>query len=217
MQSRENGSNFHKKYFLLVFFLFAVHIVLSAQETKRGPEYRKIGLAYASFGENDVIRFEELVGAAGISGISFYTIGISFVHPINKWLESETGIEYSSHDILIHPNVPPDMDQTPKEESFSLINIPISFRANFLRFFFVNAGAIVDIDASTTHVIDNQAGIGALLGVALKYDFGFGATVFLNPYTKVHSLLPFSKGKHHQRVYESGFRIGISYKFSKES
>jgi hypothetical protein len=216
MQFREIGKNSHKKFFLLVFFLFSVHIVLSAQESKRGPEYRRIGLTYASFGENDVIRFDDLVGAAEISGVSFYTIGVSFVHPINKWLESETGIEYSSHDILIHPNVPPDMDQTPQEESFSLINIPISFRANFLRFFFVNAGAIVDIDASTTHVIDNQAGIGALLGVAVKYDAPFGLSIFMNPYARYHSLIPFSQGSHHQRVYDSGIRVGMSYTFNRK-
>ena len=70
---------------------------------------------------------------------------------------------------------------------------------------------IVDMDGSLNSPISNQTGIGALLGFAIKYDFDSGISAFVNPYTKIHSLVPFQAGQHHQRIWENGIRIGLTY------
>ncbi|MFA7492460.1 MAG: hypothetical protein WCZ43_02965, partial [Proteiniphilum sp.] len=59
---------------------------------------------------------------------------------------------------------------------------------------------------------DSQTGIGAMIGVGVKYDLkNVPVGFFANPYFKMHSLLPFSMEKYHQRTDESGFRFGVVY------
>jgi len=160
----------------------------------------KSGLHF-SFGENNVVRFTSLEGDAGYDSDYFYTFGITYVHPLNHWLEGEAGLEYARHGIVIQPNVPPDMDNTPL--------------ANFFNYFFVNGGLFVGIDGLNNTAIDSQTGIGVMLGVSIKYDFDFGVSAFINPYAKMHSLIPFTAEKYHQRIMENGIRIGITYALGK--
>jgi len=183
-----------------------------AQENAAG----KTGISFSSFGNNKVFRFSELDGAASYSGDHFFTVGGIYLHPVNGWLEAETGLEYSKHNIIIKPNLPPGFDDTPQKAHFSLLNIPLTLRANFLKYFFINGGLFADIDISTSSAIDNQTGIGALLGISVKYDFKNGISVFGNPYTKLHSLIPFSDTKYHQGILETGIRIGITCDLRKK-
>ena len=46
----------------------------------------------------------------------------------------------------------------------------------------------------------------------IKYDFRFGGSLFFNPYGKIHSLVPFGGWKHHDRILESGWKFGFTYK-----
>ncbi len=200
-----------KIIFIIVFFLLTNQIILKAQEKTTKLIDGKVGITFSSFGDNDVFRFNELDGAASYDGDNFFTLGVSYVYGLNKWLEIETGLEYAKHNIIINPNLPPDMDNSPRNADFSLINVPVTLRASFLKYFFIHGGSILDIDASTNSSIDNQTGFGAIFGLAIKYDFDFGISTFINPYTKVHSLIPFADIDYHQRIWENGFRIGITY------
>lgn len=195
---------------ILASLLICLHF-LSAQENNIKFKNGKIGITFSSFGKNDVFRFQELVGAASYNSDYFYTIGVNYISTLNKWLEAETGIEYARHYIIIEPNLPPFENNSPRKENFGLVNIPITLRANFLKYFFVNGGLIVGIDGSLNSSVDNQSGIGTLLGVGIKYDFNSGISFFANPYTKIHSLLSFTDFQDHQRIWENGIRIGLTY------
>ena len=203
--------NIKRTILITLSILFLNQSFLIAQENWTKLNANKIGITFSSFGTNDVFRVDELTGAASYDGDYFFTIGITYLRPINKWLETETGIEFSKQDIIIKPNLPPGMDNSPRKEDFSLINIPVTLRANFLKYFFINGGIMIDIDASTNSSINNQTGIGALSGISAKYDFNSGISIFVNPYTKIHSLIPFSDTKYHQRVWENGIRLGVTY------
>jgi hypothetical protein len=200
---------------LLSFILVNQSFFLNAQENVPKIKNGKIGITFSSFGENYVFRFEELTGAASYDSDYFNTLGINYVYTLNKWLEAETGIEYSRHNIIINPNLPPYSNNSSQKARFSLINIPVTLRANFLKYFFVNGGLIVDLDTSINSPIDNQTGIGTLLGVSIKYDFDIGISAFVNPYTKIHSLIPFGDREYHQRIWENGVRIGLAYDLGK--
>jgi len=201
-----------KNIFFIVSSLLLINLhFLSAQDNSSHTKKGKIGITFSSFGENNVVRFVELTGDAAYDRDYFYTLGMIYIYPFNKWLEGETGIEYSKHHIVIRPNVPPDMDNSPRKENFSLINVPVTLRVNFLKYLIVNAGLFFDFSRMSDTPIDNQTGLGTLLGLSLKYDFNTGISAFVNPYTKLHSLIPFNPGQYHQRVWENGIRIGLSY------
>ena len=199
-----------------IFFLTLIFLTASVTYAEKNWPASKIGITFSSFGENDVVRFHELEGAAGYLPDQFFVFGINYQQPLNKLLDFETGIEYAYHKIIVSPNLPPDVNSADYGSSFSLMSIPLSVRLNFLKFCFVHAGLLLDIDADQSSPIDNQTGIGSNLGIGLNYDFNFGLSLFVNPYFKIHALLPFSMDNYPQRVIESGIRLGILYQLKKE-
>lgn len=203
--------------FIVLSILLINQSFLTAQENEVKPGSHKIGVTFSSFGKNDVFRSSELDGAASYNSDYFFTIGINYIYQLTNWLETESGIEFSKHRIKIEPVFSPGMDNSRQKADFSLINIPATLRANFLKYFFVNGGLFLDIDASANSQIDSQTGIGTLLGLAIKYDFNNGFSAFVNPYTKIHSLLPFADTQYHQRIWENGIRFGITYSLKKRS
>ena len=165
-------------------------------------------------GTNDVFRFSLVDGDESDSGNGFYMLGITFQIPMSSRLDFETGLEYSKHTILITPESFPGMDRIPYKSKLNLVSIPVTLKLNFLKYLFVNGGCLLDLDASTSSSVDNQTGLGAILGFGIKYDFKFGGIIFANPYLECHSLVPFSPERYQQRLYESSIRIGFVYNFS---
>lgn len=172
---------------------------------------KKIGITYSSFGVNEVFRTSGLDGDGSYDSKSFCTIGVNYIHPLSNWLEMETGVEYARHTISITSSPNPNVDKTSRNASFSLVNIPLTVKANFLKLFFVNGGVFLDIDVSKNSAIDSQTGLGTMLGIGMQYEFGNGVNVFVNPYTKVHALVPFVHESYHQRLLETGVRFGVMF------
>jgi len=194
-------------------FIFIASFSSYAQKNEDEPRKGQIGITFSSFGENDVVRSKDLLGSASYNGDKFFTFGINYLYKLNNTFDIETGIEYSNHKIIVKSMVLPDMNTYSPHYSanLSLVNIPITLRVNFLKYFFVNGGILFEMDAGTSSPIDGQTGIGSVLGLGIKYDFKSGFSVFANPYIKAHSLVPFTSGDNHQRVMESGFRFGLMY------
>lgn len=202
-----------KSAFFILCFIFVASLFTYAQKNEEKPRKGQIGITFSSFGDNDVVRSKDLLGSASYIGDNFFTFGINYLCKLNNTFDIETGIEYSNHKIIIRPMMFHNMDYSPNySANFSLINIPVTLRVNFLKYCFLNGGILFDMDASTSSPIDGQTGIGSMLGLGIKYDFKSGLSVFVNPYYKMHSLVPFSSTDNHQRLMESGFRFGLMYK-----
>ncbi len=201
-----------KKMFLpvLILVLFAGQLV--AQTKHQIERKHKIGLSFSSFGTNNMFYFQSLDGAASYNSDNFYVFGVNYIYSFNKTLSIETGIEYAEHRIIIEPNLPPNYDVQPYGASFSLLEIPFYVRADFLKYFFVNTGTFITWHIQPDDSVDSQSGIGTMLGIALKYDFKRGVSLFVNPYIKAHSLIAFQKSNHQLHLMETGFRFGISYR-----
>ena len=199
-----------KSFIILALFLFTYHFA-NAQKSTRN---QRIGITFSSFGENDPIYFDDLEGAASYNSKNFYTFGINYIHPINSWLAIEAGVEYAKHTVTLFPNLPPDMDRQPYDKYFSLINIPITVRANFLNYFFANGGLLLGFDADTSSPI--ASGLGAIIGIGAQYQFNNGIGLFVNPYAKTHALLTFSSEKYPLRMLEWGVRVGVTYSFKSK-
>jgi hypothetical protein len=198
---------------------FGLFVILScslfAQE-KPGTK-RSIGVTFSGIGSNDVINSSgsTFEGGPSYSGKSFYTFGLSYVQPLCSWIDFESGIEYSSYTITVKPMSMPDIHYSPYNRNISLINIPITARINFLKYFFINGGLMLDIETGASSPIDNQTGIGTLMGIGAKYNLKNGLGAFVNGYAKFHSLIPLSaeSDDYRWRLIEAGVRMGITYSF----
>ncbi len=198
----------------LIILLICVLIFPSVSCAQRSnPAGRdQVGVTISTLGSNDVVSFVKMMGGASYYGDGFLTVGISYLHPITKILDLESGLEYSSQKIKIRREFMPGMSLTDRYGSFSLISLPIGLRLNFLRYFFLSGSFFLASDASTSMPIDSQTGIGANFGLGFKYSFRGRMSVFVNPYQKMHSIVYFSTpGSSHQHLWESGFRFGFLY------
>jgi hypothetical protein len=192
---------------LIIVCLLTVQTSLNAQNKSSN----KAGITFSSLGVDDIF------GKSGndkyiCEGKNFYTVGLTYIRGLNKWLEIETGVEYSSHNIKISTNTLTDMYMRTPNTKLMLLDIPATLRANFLKYFFVNGGVLIDIDVSDNMYIGNQTGIGGIVGLGVNYDFDCGLSVFLNPYIKAHSWIDVGE---RQKILEKGFRLGIVYDLRK--
>ncbi len=169
----------------------------------------KIGLTFSTLGSSTVSS-GNLLSDYGYNGDHFYTMGLSYSHPLGNRFEIETGVEYSKQTIRVDI-VNPRLNNPSYKSDFSLVEIPATLRFNFLNYFFANGGFLVDISASKSSQMGNQSGIGEMFGVGAKYNISRGISIFANPYMKFHSNISFSSRENHRSLTESGFRFGVAY------
>jgi hypothetical protein len=189
---------------LLVFVCFAT--VVSAQKGQ-------LGITFSALSDNGVARFRSMEDDSSTDAGKSFTYGISYLKPLNKWLDIETGLEYLSCPVETKSIVGTINGVTTLTRSgtLSMLSMPVAVRANFLKYFFVNAGLLLDIDVSSNSIINSQTGLGSLLGLGMKDDFKNGISVFVNPYSKIH-LFPLTFERDQQHFMESAVRFGITYK-----
>jgi hypothetical protein len=173
----------------------------------------KIGVTVSSLGVNDLFGQPDSKNFKH-EGKNFYTLGFTYIRGFNKWLDIETGMEYSRHNINIIPNTMPGSIiymRTQKTE-LNLLNIPVTMKVNFLKYFFINGGIVIDLDISNNIYLENQTGFGGIAGFGANYNFNSGLSIFLNPYIKAHSWIYIGT---RQKILEKGFRLGIAYNLRK--
>jgi hypothetical protein len=139
-----------------------------------------------------------------------FTIGLTYIKPLNNWLDMETGLEFFKCEASSSSTIP-NISYTSHQGFASIVNIPIGVRANFWKYCFANGGLFFDVDVSSSSPIQSQFGIGSMLGVGVKYNFATGISIFANPYIKVHGLIPVSFSAYNQSILESAIRFGITY------
>ena len=173
-----------------------------------------MGFYFASFGNNPALPFLPLTGSASYGGAGFYTLGASYARALSRRFDLETGLAFSRHKIRVQPNLPPDMDDTPYETSLHLFTLPVMIKMNLGRFFFANGGVLLDVDTGLSDPVDNQSGMGVMLGVGLGYVFHSGLSLYFNPYLKAHSLLPFVPDGYQHHLMETGIQLGMAYRLA---
>jgi len=196
-----------KKLYVLLFIF-----VLFASEMK--AQKAEVGITFSALSDNSIARFgDNYISDSGTDAGKSYTFGITYLKPLNKWLNVETGIEFLQSKASIHSIVSTTSGVTTvfRYGTLSLLNVPLGVRANFWKYCFVNGGVFLDIDVSSNSPVQTQTGLGSLLGFGLKYDFKTGISLFVNPYMKIHSF-PLSFQTDQEHLLESAVRFGVSYK-----
>jgi hypothetical protein len=193
---------------LIIVCLLILQTPLNAQK-EVGKLNNKVGITFSSLGVSNILGQSSSDDYRNTVK-NFYTLGATYIRGLTKWLDVETGVEYSSHSVNTTMNILPNNEvymRTP-ETKLNLFNVPATLRANFLKYFFVNGGVIIDIDVSNSIYFENQTGIGGIAGVGANYNFNSGLSLFFNPYIKAHSWIDVGT---RQKILEKGFRIGITY------
>jgi hypothetical protein len=208
---KTNISGFTATVILTTALLLCAPSLLMAQKKPLIPQSPAIGVGVTVLGSNDMAYFVGLDGAASYTGDKFINAGFYYLHPLNKFLKIETGLEYARHHLYILPNLPPGIDDSPRPATLSLLNVPVIIRAEFLKYLFMNAGINLSIDASQEMDLQDQTGFGIIIGPGIKYEFVNGAGVFLNPYARIHNLVSFSMPTYKTHLMESGFRVGLTW------
>ncbi|HBT84928.1 MAG: outer membrane beta-barrel protein [Fermentimonas sp.] len=202
------------KFFLIVLLVLTIQFCQSNlyAQSNFSDSKEAIGITYSGIGDNFSYYFQDVIGGGSYSGRGYNSFGVTYIRPLTKSLGIETGISYSKYKYEVsNASLGPDAPE-PYEITNAVIDIPATVRLTFLKYFFLNGGLLLGIDTEKENHLDDQTGIGALIGVGAKYDLkNTPVGLFVNPYYKIHSLIPFSVDKYHIRTDESGFRFGIVY------
>ena len=214
-----------KKGLLTILLLFLISITLHAQEPKqKRPGH--FGFSYTGFAviqddwdpSND--RYEGSYDYGGYSEKLFYTIGFNYLKPLGSWLDLETGLEYSRK--LGEVKSVFFGDAMIEKANVTMASIPLTLRANFSRFFFVNGGLLTDFDLGGHEPKGYeskryQSGIGPVVGMGVKYDFKSGGQIFINPYFKRRAIIEFSENENRLKMDEAGIRVGFYFNGKKKN
>ncbi|MEX0597109.1 MAG: hypothetical protein WD512_11470 [Candidatus Paceibacterota bacterium] len=94
------------KIVLIFILIVSSYRLANAQSTKETSSHGKVGISVSSFSDNSVTYFGNTVGSSGYDyeGESFFSIGINYIHPGKKWLQFETGVEYSKFTMKTDPH-----------------------------------------------------------------------------------------------------------------
>jgi hypothetical protein len=168
---------------------------------------------FVNFQVNNIGKIE---GSPSYHSKSSYAFGINYMYSTCTCSAYELGIEFSNYSVTVL-TAPTGQLQESHDEKISLISVPLELRLNFLKYFFVNGGFMIDIDVSKSGSISNQSGFGAIGGLGINYNFKSGIGLYLNPYYKIHSWVSFASSHNAQRLSESAVKFGLTYRFKQKS
>jgi hypothetical protein len=152
-------------------------------------------------------------GGAGYKPEASSSFGIRYLMKSTKIVTLETGIEYSNYHFQLDYVDDPRINIPYIQKTAKLISIPVYAHLTFLRYLFINGGALVDTEINKKeNDIDKQSGIGFGLGAGLKYKFKHVA-INANPFFERHALIGGSHEGTRQSMISYGGRIGIGYSF----
>lgn len=140
-------------------------------------------------------------------------VGFGYTYNLNNSFALETGLQYSSNNLLLSNNVPGKGNVISPGRA-KLITIPVYGKYAFLKYLYVNAGLLVDFDfgADNDTGINAQKGLGAEIGIGGKYNFG-QLTVFINPFLLEHRLIGFNSNGRFNNLENAGVKFGVGYNF----
>ncbi len=201
------------KYLFLSMIALFLNLQIEAQNTNR------INFFYG-FAYNELIRSANLDGAPSYKGKGATIIGVTYQRTIYKSLSLETGLEYSENKIEITPVYYPENHMYPSKNaatqrvSVNMITIPVYANYTFLKYFYANAGVLIDFEINKDDYpkTSEQSGIGFGAGIGGQYTLQ-NFTLFVNPMIRFHAVIANEKEKYHQHITESGIKIGIAYNF----
>jgi hypothetical protein len=182
--------------------------------------YKSFGVYTSFFNSGEEFQVPRLVGGPGASKVtSTFVAGVEYTWSLNKWLKLATALEYSDRNMrsvgttyTVSSSSSLMFTQVVTEGKVQILSLPITFRLDFLRYFFLTSGGTFDFQLKNT-ALGNQSGIGATSGIGVKYDFKKKpVTIFLQPYYRFHNIIPFFHAGANDHLLAGGVRAGLSWR-----
>ncbi|MFV0471378.1 MAG: hypothetical protein ACK5L7_05020 [Paludibacteraceae bacterium] len=166
--------------------------------------YGRVGGSYSIVSVNRMMRLGETYPSDyGIRGTGTMSLGLEYQYPLNSWLGVETGLNFSYHNFTKTVSNTTTGELLRTKNDVNLINVPVGFNINFLQYGFIQSGVLLDLLY--------QPGFGSYMGCGVHFQSEYGLGVFVNPYIKAHSLLPFNFDFNTDRIIDTGIKIGVTY------
>lgn len=195
-----------KKNLLLIFLLLNSFYVFaqSGVELKGyfGVSGTKVG-STVDLGEGSSLKVKEfkefgLMLSSGIGGKFRLNGGLSYAYG-----KVEFQCDLCSWSDLLYPY----------DQDFRMLSIPVFAEYELTNFIYVAAGPLVDFQLSENSYLEDQSGLGYLIGLGGKVRTEkFTFSIF--PNYKRHALFPFDKPESYKTfLQEFGLQLGVGYKF----
>ena len=181
-----------------------------SQQENEASHNIKIGIGFSYLPVTGVIRFlgkDEHVPE--IHGRGFYSAGLTVIYSFNKNIAIESGAMFAKYNLNVVPWGP---DRSGYMEDLSTLYIPLSLRYSFPKFVFITSGLFFEYDNSKPGELQNQSGIGLILGPGLIYEFRNRISLYINPYLNVHSWISYNYGLNNDKIFEASIRLGFLYR-----
>lgn len=189
---------------ILILFIF-ISLSCNAQKTW----YGEIAL-YGGGGANDIFRYKELIGAASFDGNSFYSGGVRARRMVGEWFSVESGLGYSFQKYTMHTAPLPEVTTT--TGSFGYLTVPLNARADFLRYFFADAGIVAGVQLGDPDT-DDISGLGLAAGAGAYYRFRSDVIITLRAFTAQYGVLHFYQGDNAHTLSNKGITLSVGYRF----
>jgi hypothetical protein len=145
------------------------------------------------------------IGDYGYNAESGWMYGLSYTRNLSRAFSLETGLLYSVNKIQLTTIGPAGGIYN---QNLNMLSVPVYAKLNFLKYFFAQWGFSLDHETnySSNSIIDDQSGIGIVVGIGGKYNIG-NASIFVNPFFCRHALAA------QNNLVETGIKFGIGYNF----
>jgi hypothetical protein len=193
--------NSMRKLFLFLIPIFFASRPALAQNAERLP---KMG-AFFTFGENDVIRFENTECDCGCDGDGFWNAGLMYLQPFADHFSFKTGLSFQKH------------NYTTSWIDFSENNYLMELKRSgtiaagrsawhsrrIPEVFIYRPWHPVRYRNQNTN-IDCQSGVGSEFGLGARYVLKNGWEVAVGAQMQLHSLIAFNRSTYQQHFTNSG-------------
>lgn len=196
---------FRNETFVIVFTLLLVSLSGYGQKTWWG-EYS----VYGGGGDNEIFRFEELLGAGSVTGTGVWTAGADIRRLVGDHFSVVTGLSYSHQYYYTSPA--PGIPGEDRPGSFGMIAVPVMARVDFLKWLFADAGVLFGLQPGLSD-IDNMTGLGATVGAGFQYNFKSDLFVRVRAYASQYGLLHFIPEDYPRTMTNAGVTAGVGYRF----
>ncbi len=202
-----------RKLFLFLIPIFFASRPALAQNAERLP---KMG-AFFTFGENDVIRFENTECDCGCDGDGFWNAGLMYLQPFADHFSFKTGLSFQKHNYTtswIDFSENNYLMELKRSGTIALLDVPLGIRAEFLKFLYTDLGILLDIETQNTN-IDCQSGVGSEFGLGARYVLKNGWEVAVGAQMQLHSLIAFNRSTYQQHFTNSGVFVQMLFPLKK--